>query len=949
MTKRPIAGKLVLEQLDIPGKTGPVSESPKIWGINIAAALDNFPRQGLLCCAGPWAPMNEGDFVKIKWGNSGEVLQKTIGPDDLGQPKTLFVESRHIHDGQEDVFYSVKRLGQTWEDSEKIQLLIKLTRPGGHDDNADPGHSKLIFGIPQEILDGGIDKDNVAAGVPLTVETYPDMAVGDVIQVTWGGVFVLSDPLTQDQVDGNTPIVVHISEAVIREAGDSDGIGLDVAFEVYDIADNRSEDWSVPQRVVVAVDATRILAPMLKDAVNNVLDLDTLGDKTGKAQIWAIAPDFQVGDTIILNVKGTPLEGSPINIEISGKPLQNVPSTDEIEIPNALLRLLAKAQLVLSYLLKKANGSPDLRSKAQFIRVIGEIQRLAAPIALDAVQGALDPALTTVRVEIPWDDSFAAGQAIKLIWLGSTAQLTPYLPTLPLRPITNGDSVAKEPLKISVEGKHLTAINGGKLELYYEHLIDDGVLGNMNYVNATHAVRESLHADILQVGEPRLELPEPHVAAVVDGALPADTNGTTLTVNYLDTLKDDEVFYEWNGSKVDDGDSVTLTSLTAGQPVSFDIKAEYIKGNEGGTVSARYSIKRAEGGTSYSNALEFSVGAEQVTPVITSVKDSKDVDIPQNGLTVDPNVKLSGTATPNLDILIFNNGVSTGGRATADAQGNWNRNLTGLALGECNLTAVAQYGSGYVSAAWKVIVTPEVTPTITSIKDGKGEEIPHGGSTLETSLTLKGTASNGQKVQVLDGSDIKGEAVADRTTAIWELDISALSAGAHSFTAKSLYGTGQSSDTRTLTIHKAVSGHEDWELAPLGNIAFDTPMKLPSGLILTVTKINHMASTPAIHTPNEAPGLGRTMATGSWTICRFEFGGLAKKIKIIYRLSNAPDNYIAFSDGNSNIHIEYLAPGTFLEPRTISLDIGKYCSHFNLLIFNVGVRGTSVTDITWSQ
>lgn len=235
----------------------------------------------------------------------------------------------------------------------KIQLLVKLTRPGGHDDNANPGHSKLIFSIPQEILDGGIDKDNVAAGVPLTIKPYPNMAVGDVIQVTWGGVFVLSDPLTQDQVDGTTPIVVLISEAVIREAGDSDGVGLDVAFEVYDIADNRSEDWSVPQRVVVAVDATRILAPMLKDAVNNVLDLDALGDKTGKAQIWAIAPDFQVGDTIILNVKGTPLEGSPINIEISGKPMQNVPSTDEIEIPNALLRQLAKAQLVLSYRLKK--------------------------------------------------------------------------------------------------------------------------------------------------------------------------------------------------------------------------------------------------------------------------------------------------------------------------------------------------------------------------------------------------------------------------------------------------------------------------------------------------------------------------------------------------------------------------------------------------------------------
>ncbi|MCF4998545.1 hypothetical protein GIW69_23600, partial [Pseudomonas syringae] len=46
-----------LTEIFIPGRTGPVSENPKVWGINIAAALGNFPRQGLLCQAGPWRPM----------------------------------------------------------------------------------------------------------------------------------------------------------------------------------------------------------------------------------------------------------------------------------------------------------------------------------------------------------------------------------------------------------------------------------------------------------------------------------------------------------------------------------------------------------------------------------------------------------------------------------------------------------------------------------------------------------------------------------------------------------------------------------------------------------------------------------------------------------------------------------------------------------------------------
>jgi hypothetical protein len=988
----PDADTLILDQLDIPGKTGPVSESPKVWGINIAAALGNFPRQGLLCRAGPWTSMGIGDQVKVFWNKDVEVLQKTVGPADVNTTLQMFVPSARIPEGRAVGYYSVKRLGQAWEPSEDMQVLVKLTRPGGHDDNNDPGHSKLIMRLPQDILDGGIDKDNVAAGVPVAIESYPDIAAGDVIQVSWGGVFVLSAPLTQDQADGTVPLVVHVSEAVIREAGDSDGVGLSVAFEVYDKVDNRSEDWSAAQRVVVAIDASRLEAPILKEAQSNVLDIDQLGDAPGTAQVWVTTGgSFQPGDTPIIRVKGTPVEGLPIDVEFTGEPLTSVPTTAEIPIANAVLRQMAKSQIALSYRLKKASGAPDMPSKSQFISAIGAIKRLAAPKALDAVSGALDPTLKQVRIEIQFDASFAAGQAIKLFWLGTRPELTPYLPELPLYPLTAGDISAGKPLLIPIDGAHLTPINGGKLELYYQLLIEDAALGAMNHVNATHAIRESIHADILQVGEPRLELPEPVVAGVIDGALPGDTAGTTLTVNYLNTVKDDEVIYEWIGSKTGTKtDGITLSSLTEGKPVAFRIDAEFISGNNGGTVLAKYLIKRAAGGTSYSNALEFRVGAELVAPVITSVKDpygkevpndttvtndsvtltgtatagleveifdgatlkgtatvnasdvwtrgigglavgphsltakgvygsnpvsaartftvanalvpaitsvkdskgidipqngttvdttvtltgtgtanravdiydgttlkdsapinaqgiwtytaaslsiaahafkakakygsetesavrtftvaaatvpvitsvldSKGIAIPQNGLTVDSSVKVSGTATPHQTILIYNNSVSTGGFATADAQGKWERDLVGLAQGDCNLTAVAQYGSNPVSVIWKIIVTPMVTPTITSIKDSKGVEIPHGGTTIDTSVTITGTASKGQKVDVKDGTISKDKPTANPVTGIWTLTVSGLSIAAHSFTAKAEYGAGPVSAARTLTV-----------------------------------------------------------------------------------------------------------------------------------------------------
>lgn len=606
---------LILNELKIPGRTGPVSETPKVWGINRAAALDNFPRQGLLCQAGPWAPMNPHDRLVIYKNKTQEILREIVNTGEVNTELQMFVEARHITEGSYTLSYSVTRLGGVAEDSLETQVLVKLTRPGGEDHSGEPGHPDLVMTIPEEILKGGIDEDNVASGVPITIgkpddkPPYPFAAAGDVIRVSWGGVFVLSAPLTQAQADGTESIIVKIDAATIRNAGDSDDSGLAVVFEVYDLVDNRSSDWSVEQRVLVAVDKTRLVAPLLKEAQNNVLDVDKLGDADGTAQVWVSGASFKVGDIPILKIRGTPQEGPPVDIEVPGDPLVSVPTTHETKIDNRILRQLAKSQIALSYRLEKADGSADLPAKTQFISVIGEVQRLEAPVALDAKQGALDPLLPQVRIEVPFDASFAAGQVINLFWLGTRPDLEAYLPTLPPRLITQGDYDAKEPLLIIVDKKHLTPIIGGKLELYYQLLTEDSVFNQMDRFQQTRAIRESKHADILQIGEARKELPEPTVDGVVDGVLPPDTNGTNLIVGYLKTVKGDEVIYHWEGSKTGmHSDSLKLNDFTAGQPVPFTIKADLIKGNEGGTVKASYELKRAAGGTSYSDTLEFNVG-----------------------------------------------------------------------------------------------------------------------------------------------------------------------------------------------------------------------------------------------------------------------------------------------------------------------------------------------------
>ncbi|MCU7217832.1 Ig-like domain-containing protein [Pseudomonas sp. VE 196-7] len=806
----------LLRELGIPGRTKePISTSPDVWGLNIAAVLDNFPRHGLQCTAGPWGTMGQGDSLVIFWGPNNQVLQKTVEKNEVGTQLQLFVEPRHILAGNFDVSYSVTRLGQTAEPSEVMKVFVKLTRPGGHDDNEEPGHSKLIMHIPREILEAGIDKDNVAAGVDIRIEPYPNIAPGDVIRLSWGGVFVSSPPLTQDQVEGKTPIVIHVDEATIRKAGDSDSTGLAVAFELYDKVDNRSEDWSAAQRVVVSIDTSRPLAPLLKETLNNVLDLDKLGDAKGTGQVVAVDGKlFAKGDTVFLQLKGTPVEGAPIDHELPGVILESVPSILEIPIDNALLRRFAKVQMVLLYRIQKADGSADILSKGQFISVIGQLQRLKAPIAEDAKQGALDPDLPRTRIEIPWDDSFESGQAIKLFWLGTLPDFTPYLPDLPLRPITHGDVNDKVSLYITVDSAHIKVLEGGTLELYYQLLSDDGVLAKLDRYSAISAIRESEHAPLLAVGEPRLELPMPRVDGVVDNVLDPDRKGTTLSATWLNTLVDDKVTREWVGSKTGlDSDWIILNSITAGSEVPFPISADLIKGNEDGTVQARYFVERAGERTRYSQPLDFNVGAAQELdpPTITQAVDSKGAPIDNGGTTVDTTVTLSGAGAKGRKVQI-KDGTFVIGEATVNlTTGLWELTVTGLSVAAHSFTATALYGSGQVSAAWTLTVTANIAPTITRAENSRGEEILPGGSTFETSVTLKGSGAKGQKVRIKDGATVKGVATVNLTTGLWELTVTGLSVATHSFTATALYGSGQVSGSRVVVVSPPIPLGEDFE------------------------------------------------------------------------------------------------------------------------------------------
>ncbi|RON41520.1 hypothetical protein [Pseudomonas brassicacearum] len=609
---------------EIPDRTQPMLPSGE-WGINLAAAQGVFPDNGLQVHIAAWSEMGKGDKVELLL-NGNTVDQHSISEDtEVGQRSTLFVAPRHLQTGSYTLSYKVTRLNQTPEtQTPAVKIYVKLEIPGGQDTDSEPGqHSNLFMYIDPTIVNGIVDKEIAEQGVPVIIRAesgtgvpYPDAAVDDVIVLSWGGVFQESAPLTALQISdpANHPIEILVTEETILKAGDTDSSGLAVTFRVRDKVNNYSEDWCKETRIVVSTGTNLLVAPVVKEALNNVLDLDTLGDKDITVQVWATLSQFKLDDIIILKMRGTTQDGDTVEVTAPEELVDNLPHSYELTLLNADVRKLAKTQVIFSYELKRSGSSDPLRSKGQFVRVEGEPTRLAAPIAEDEKQGAIDPGLTLTHIRIPFAPIIEVGMAIELKWFGTRPNGSTYDPKLE-RFFPNSDEVENlDGFLIDVAGQHLKTLEGGNLDLSYNLLsVEDDTIVS----------RGSQHAALLNVGKPTLELVKPIVLGEQNGALePNDLpNGagrfTAPRPTATPTKPKDIVTYTWlgevTGEKVD---SITLTTLSADSDVKFTLNAafvaEHIEPNRGKKVTASYRIWRFETGqTSYSDPLVFVIGEAQ--------------------------------------------------------------------------------------------------------------------------------------------------------------------------------------------------------------------------------------------------------------------------------------------------------------------------------------------------
>ncbi len=696
-----------------------------IWGINLAAARLNYPDKGLKIQIPSWNNMSRSDNCKLYLGTT-MVAQKTITEDiEVNKHVTLFVAPERLLSGDWELSYEVTRFGQKPEPGPTIKLFVKLELPGGQDLNPEYGHSELTIAFdPPNVVRDGVDEATAEKGVLIYAKPkpgdgllYKDAAVGDVLILAWAGKTVESEPVTQEQLDDpeNNPIEVLADKATILSAGDSDGVL--VSYKIRDRVYNESEDWCEAVHIVVDTKGLRLDAPILDQADGLVVDLEVLGDEPPIAQVWAEdVVIFKKNDEIYLSVTGTDDEGT----EISELMIQRIESTPPVRVPiehnNSTLRALAKRTVVYSYHVRRDGVVVDnSQSKSRAYSVIGEPTRLAAPIAIDHISGALNPDAPQYRIRIPYDPLITTNNAIELKWFGTRADLTTYDPELGWYFPSKDEANDPEGFVVTVPGEHGKTLEGGTLDLSYNLLSDE---------DGTITRRASLHASRLNVGEAQRELVKPVVLGEEDGALePKDLPGgaSKLTAPRpvaVPSEANDIVTYFWI---VESNKPVTdfkkLNALSKDKDVEFPLNAafvaQHIEPNRGKTVQVHYEIFRAASNTtSYSNVLDFVIG-ESVRPKLLTLDLIKECssgkEIKEGETTHETSVVISGKS-PKGTVLVVDSEISklVGLGHPDSATGEWEALVIDLKPGLHSFQAA-------VANAPELGTTPKRTLTVSTV------------------------------------------------------------------------------------------------------------------------------------------------------------------------------------------------------------------------------------------
>lgn len=585
-------------------------------GVGVTSSID-----GLLVSFPPYRNMRAGDLISIYLqGESSNaenvpVVDYILSAGDLNKTVFIIVPVKYIKSGWYNIHYTaIHTDSHLANNSDPQTLWIKLDVPGGYD--PDPSTTNINEGfklpaLPADIIRNGVNAEQAEKGVPVIIPPYINMRERDKINLSWGGVIT---PYIVSASEIGKDITIIVNKDVIEEAGDSEQ--LLVSYEVRDEVYNFS-GWSPRQEVLVDVSGDRLDPPVVKQAENNILDLDEIGNKDVIIQVDTQNERFSINDSVRLQLTGQTLAGDNIayedylTVQVSSQVL-------EFRVPASRIRQFAQSYFIASYTLVKSANDKHFPSWRTTITVKGHtLAELEKPSVREAVGDSLDASLEKATVVVKPFPALTVGSTIELTWAGKTSSGEQYI-HFEHATVQSID----EPIIFTINHKDIQILAGGSVSVWY----------HFTSLNNVVLASESLVLEVQQI------LDVPAVPDSVNGILmPENVNNFTQVKipAWTNMVPGDRIDMFWQGSFAEASfqDWTLLSGSAVNKPVNFRVNKKYIEAAIDGIVRVSYQITRSNGAVLTSEALSLRIRKRIEHTLLTPVlPDASSGTLNINGL-----------------------------------------------------------------------------------------------------------------------------------------------------------------------------------------------------------------------------------------------------------------------------------------------------------------------------
>ncbi|MEE3160347.1 MAG: Ig-like domain-containing protein, partial [Pseudomonadota bacterium] len=590
---------------------------------------------------------------------------------------------------------------------------------------------------------------STASAYTVTVDT--EASAAPVISAISDDTGSPNDGITSD----NTLRILGTAEAL-----DSVVVSID-GNEVVTVQADGNGDWVYDNRATTLDDGNYVVTAVAVDAAGNEsavsgnysITIDTSGPAT--PAIAAISNDTGVADGITadatLTISGSGGADTRITVFLDGAAIGTTSTT-------------AAGSWTFDYSdVELAEGTYQLTAQSESLAGLTSPLSVAYPLTID--QTAPDaPVVTSVS-----EDTGVAGDQVT-----SDATL-----------VLNGTAEAGADLDIRIDGALVGMVkaNGsGEWTLDYSDVaLADGV-HQVTAIATDIAGNQSVESSVLTLIIDTQAPDTPILSGILEdtGASAADAVTSDNVVVYVGTAE--------AGSHVEillDGSSLGSTQADESGQWQFDSAPLELAD---GTYQVIARSRDLAGNETDSQPLQLVIDTTAPVPAtVTGI--SEDTATPNDRVTADNELVISGSSEPFSEIEVFINGIPAG-IVSADDTGLWQLDYTDVALtdGEYQITNQVTDlagNTGVVSAPVLIEVdttTPEA-PSITGISDDTGVDSTDG-LTSDNRIVISGESEAGAEINIYRDESLIGNVIAN-ASGEWSLDYgrTTLDDGEYSLTA----------------------------------------------------------------------------------------------------------------------------------------------------------------------